>query len=155
MGHSVPVVAPARLRDTLGDECGICLAPLWAGNTEVCATSCFHLFHRECAVEALEHRAQCPTCRQPQSSDSLRPVILQENGSIDVGMSGPELSEPKAPERKKRRTGLWTDAEDSALRELHAQHGNTWKMFTEAFNFHGKSPMQLKDRMRVLAPQHQ
>mmetsp|Transcript_7093 Transcript_7093/g.11445 ORF Transcript_7093/g.11445 Transcript_7093/m.11445 type:complete len:524 (+) Transcript_7093:70-1641(+) len=64
---------------------------------------------------------------------------------------GPAIKRARLPrESSNSNTPLWTDAEVGALKQLHAKHGNKWKNICQQFDFRGKTPMQLKDKMRNL-----
>jgi len=54
-GHGVAAVSDVP-DDLL---CAICLYPAFGG----VSTACEHIFHRECLSDALQLRAECPTCR--------------------------------------------------------------------------------------------
>lgn len=63
-------------------NCAICLQLFDDAQTAPCG----HVFCRDCIVRALQHRSQCPLCKQPvtrrQLQDSPLGLIAKEFGEL-------------------------------------------------------------------------
>lgn len=143
-------MAPDRLQESVRDACGICLQevrPANAANQDaVCITPCMHMFHRSCIISSLRVQPRCPYCRQNVQVCQLSTVSMPP-ALADVDA----LSLQPAAKKRRGETALWTRAEEAALMQLHAAHGNSWKHISQQFNFGGKTPAQLKDKFRNLS----
>lgn len=66
-------------------ECHICLEEL---RRELAAAPCGHVFHHECALQALRVRAQCPICRRRARGVELVALFLELPAVGDGGDGG-------------------------------------------------------------------
>ena len=51
----------SEINQSLNEDCPICLEPL---NMNVIKTNCNHYFHKECIIQSLLIKKDCPMCRQ-------------------------------------------------------------------------------------------
>eukprot|EP00542_Grammatophora_oceanica_P018435 CAMPEP_0194033174 /NCGR_PEP_ID=MMETSP0009_2-20130614/5952_1 /TAXON_ID=210454 /ORGANISM="Grammatophora oceanica, Strain CCMP 410" /LENGTH=232 /DNA_ID=CAMNT_0038673815 /DNA_START=91 /DNA_END=789 /DNA_ORIENTATION=+ len=63
--------------DSMNPTCSICLDPFEEG-VLIVSSECSHIFHRECVMEWVGKKDDCPMCRQPMWDDDKYKVLEDE-----------------------------------------------------------------------------
>ena len=81
------------------DECPVCLDRI--GASDICRTSCGHVFHSGCAFRAVRQDPRCSICRTRLVPEDEKPRSLPRETAIDI--DGVDFVEFSARVRRERR----------------------------------------------------
>ena len=141
-------------------KCSVCLDNLFSENTDVCATLCGHLFHKDCIDGAMQNNLQCPNCNGRITEDminKLHPDVFDELACNDCSTETKRfLEEIYNNDKEKRKTMLkilkMLDKENTSLKETNKtkrENYNTCKTFWKIFQKDKKDLQKKKQKLKL------